>query len=101
MLSVSKDTQAERLQERLDDPEKHWKFRAADLLDRELWDEYQLAYRDAIEETTTEDAPWFVVPADRNWVRNLAVARILLETLERLDPKVPRPEPGIENVTVT
>jgi PPK2 family polyphosphate:nucleotide phosphotransferase len=99
-LHVSKDKQAERLQERLDDPEKRWKFRADDLLDRALWDHYQQAYREAIEETSTEDAPWFVVPADRNWVRNLAVARILMETLERLDPKLPLPERGIESVTV-
>jgi PPK2 family polyphosphate:nucleotide phosphotransferase len=99
-LHVSKDKQAERLQERLDDPEKHWKFRAADLQDRALWDDYQRAYRDAIQETSTKDAPWFVIPADRNWVRNLAVARILLETLEQIDPKVPLPEPGLENVKV-
>jgi PPK2 family polyphosphate:nucleotide phosphotransferase len=99
-LHVSKEKQAERLQERLDDPEKHWKFRADDLADRALWDEYQRAYGDAITETTTDAAPWFVIPADRNWVRNLAVARILLETLERLDPKVPLPEAGLEHVRI-
>lgn len=99
-LHVSKEKQAERLQDRLDDPEKHWKFRAGDLDDRALWDDYQAAFRDAIEETTTEDAPWFVVPADRNWVRNLAVGQILLETLEALDPKVPPPEAGLEDVRV-
>jgi PPK2 family polyphosphate:nucleotide phosphotransferase len=99
-LHVSKEKQAERLQARLDDPEKHWKFRAADLQDRELWDDYQRAYCDAIRETSTIDAPWFIVPADRNWVRNLAVARILLETLEALDPKVPLPEPGLDKIKV-
>jgi PPK2 family polyphosphate:nucleotide phosphotransferase len=99
-LHVSKEKQAERLQERLDDPEKHWKFRADDLKDRALWDDYQLAYREAIEETTTKHAPWFVIPADRNWVRNLAVGRILLEALESLDPEVPLPEAGLENVRV-
>jgi PPK2 family polyphosphate:nucleotide phosphotransferase len=99
-LHVSKDKQAERLQERLDDPEKHWKFRAGDLLDRELWDQYQDAYEDALAETSTKDCPWFVVPADRNWLRNLSVAQVLLQTLERLDPKVPLPEAGIENVKI-
>jgi len=99
-LHVSKEEQARRLQDRLDDPEKRWKFRAGDLEDRKLWPEYQRAYEDAMAETSTASAPWYVVPADRNWVRNLAVAKILLHTLQRLDPKVPPPEPGLERVTV-
>jgi len=99
-LHVSKQEQAKRLQERLDDPEKRWKFRAGDLDDRKLWDDYQHAYADAIAETSTASAPWYVVPADRNWVRNLAVAKILLHALEQLDPKIPPPEPGLERVTV-
>lgn len=99
-LHVSKEEQAERLQERLDDPEKRWKFRAGDLDDRTLWSDYQVAYEDALRETSTAAAPWYVVPADRNWVRNLAVAKILLHTLSKLDPKVPPPEPGLEDVTV-
>jgi PPK2 family polyphosphate:nucleotide phosphotransferase len=99
-LHVSKDEQRVRLQERLDDPEKRWKFRAGDLDDRALWDEFSAAYENAIRETSTAWAPWHVVPADHNWVRNLAVAEILVETLERLDPQLPRPDPGLEGMRV-
>lgn len=99
-LHVSKAEQAARLQERLDDPEKRWKFRAGDLDDRALWPKFQKAYEDALRETSTADAPWYVVPADSNSGRNLAVARILLGVLERLDPRLPPPEPGIEQLRV-
>jgi PPK2 family polyphosphate:nucleotide phosphotransferase len=99
-LNVSKREQAARFRERLDDPEKRWKFRVGDLDDRALWSEYQRAYHDAITETSTDDAPWFVVPADSNSRRNAAVARILLATLQRLDPKIPDPETGLENVKI-
>jgi PPK2 family polyphosphate:nucleotide phosphotransferase len=99
-LHESRDAQGKRLQERLDDPEKRWKFRADDLDDRALWDDFQAAYEDAIRETSTDDAPWFVVPADHNWSRNLCVAEILVDALERLEPKVPEPEPGVEKLTV-
>jgi PPK2 family polyphosphate:nucleotide phosphotransferase len=100
-LHESRDTQRERLQERIDDPEKRWKFRSGDLEDRARWDDFQEAYEDAIRETATEHAPWYVVPADHNWSRNLCVAEILLDALERLDPKVPDAEPGIEGMTIT
>jgi len=99
-LNVSKAEQAQRLQERIDDPEKHWKFRAADLEERKLWDHYHRAYEDAISETSTDDAPWYVVPADHNSTRNLAVAQLLLRTLKALDPKVPPAEPGVEHAKV-
>jgi len=99
-LNVSKEEQRERLQERIDDPEKRWKFRLGDLEDRKLWPKYQKAYQDAIERTTTAAAPWYVVPADRNWVRNLAVAKILLHHLEKLDPQLPPAEEGIEGLVV-
>ena len=94
-LHVGKDEQRERLQERVDDPEKRWKFRAGDLDDRALWPKFQAAYQDAIRRTSTDAAPWYVVPADRNWVRNLAVAKILLHTLEDMNPQLPPPEDGI------
>ena len=100
-LHESKDAQRKRLQQRLENPEKRWKFRAGDLDDRARWDDFQAAYEDAIRETSTHDAPWFVVPADHNWSRNLCVAEILVDTLERLDPKVPEPEPGVEKLTIT
>ena len=99
-LHVSKDVQRERLQERIDDPEKRWKFRMGDLDDRALWPQYQKAYEDALTRTSTDRAPWYVVPADRNWVRNLAVAKILLRHLEKIDPQLPAPEEGIEGVVV-
>lgn len=100
-LNVSQDEQRERLQERVDDPEKRWKFRMGDLDDRKLWPEYQKAYRDALARTSTDDAPWYVVPADRNWVRNLAVAKILLHHLEEMKPKLPPEEEGIDGLVVT
>jgi PPK2 family polyphosphate:nucleotide phosphotransferase len=99
-LNVSKDEQRERLQERVDDPEKRWKFRMGDLDDRALWTEYQQAYEEAISRTSTADAPWYVVPADRNWVRNLAVAKILLHHLQKMDPQLPAPEEGIAGLVV-
>ncbi len=99
-LQVSRDEQGRRLQERLDDPEKRWKFRAGDLDDRKLWDDYMAAYEDAIRETSTEWAPWFVVPADHNWVRNLAVGEILVDALDRLHLQLPKPDPGLDGVEV-
>ncbi len=99
-LNVSKEQQAARFQDRLDDDTKKWKFRKGDLEDRALWDDFRVAYHDAIKRTSTAHAPWYVVPADRNWVRNLAVAKILLRTLERLDPQFPPPEPGLEDITI-
>lgn len=100
-LNVSEDEQRERLQERVDNPEKRWKFRLGDLDDRKLWPAYQQAYRDALVRTSTPGAPWYVVPADRNWVRNLAVAKILLHHLEQMKPKLPPEEDGIVGLVVT
>ena len=95
-LHVSRDEQLVRLKERLDNPEKRWKFQRSDLDDRRLWDPFMEAYEDAIRETSTDWAPWYVVPADHNWVRNLAVAELLVSALERLDPKLPAPETGVD-----
>ena len=92
MLHISKQEQAERLQERVDNPDKRWKFNPGDLDDRALWDDYMAAYETAIERCSTPHAPWYVIPADRNWVRNAAVARIVRETLERIDPQYPAPK---------
>ncbi len=90
MLHISKDEQAQRLQERIDDETKRWKFRLGDLDDRKLWPAYQRAYEDAIEETSTPRAPWFVVPSDRKWYRNFAVLTILTTALEAMNPTIPR-----------
>lgn len=95
-LHISPEEQAARFQARLDDPTKHWKFAAADLEVRERWDDYQVAFTEALEKTATEDAPWYVIPADRKWYRNWAVSTILVEALERLDPQYPPPEEGLD-----
>lgn len=99
-LHESKDAQRKRLQERVDDPEKRWKFRLGDLDDRAKWDEFQAAYEDVIRETSTDEAPWYVVPADHNWSRNLCVAEILVAALERLDPQVPAAAPGVDCLVI-
>ncbi|WP_457637706.1 polyphosphate kinase 2 family protein [Oceanithermus sp.] len=89
-LHISKEEQKRRLEARLANPEKHWKFNPADLAERKLWDDYQEAYRVALERTSTAYAPWYAVPADRKWQRNLIVGRVLLETLEQMNPRFPR-----------
>ena len=99
MLHISKDEQRERLQDRVDDPKKRWKYRAGDLEDRALWDEYMKAYDDAVERTSTDEAPWYVVPADRNWYRDWAVLSILVATLEALGPQYPD-HPELEGTTI-
>ena len=101
MLHISRKEQKERLQERLDDPEKRWKFRKADLDVRARFDDYLAAYDDVIAQTSTEHAPWYVVPADQNWVKATAVAELLVAALERIDPQLPEPEDGLEGLVVT
>jgi len=88
-LHISKDEQAERFQDRIDDPTKCWKFRVGDLDDRTLWGDYRRAFEEAVSRTSTADAPWYVVPADRKWYRNWAVSHILVEALEAMDPRYP------------
>jgi PPK2 family polyphosphate:nucleotide phosphotransferase len=99
-LNVSKVEQRKRLQERIENPEKRWKFRREDLEAHRRYDEWVAAYEDAVSETSTEWAPWHVVPADRNWVKAVAVAQLLVAELERMDPQLPAPEPGIERLVV-
>jgi PPK2 family polyphosphate:nucleotide phosphotransferase len=99
-LNVGKEEQRERLQARLDDPEKRWKFEPADIAARKKWDEYMRLYDDAIEATSTQSAPWFVVPADHKWVSGVATASILLDALEHLDPKIPPPQEGLDGIVV-
>jgi PPK2 family polyphosphate:nucleotide phosphotransferase len=88
-LNVSREEQRERLQERIDNPRKRWKFRPGDLEVSERYDQYVAAYEAAITETSTEWAPWYVVPGDRNWVKAFATASIVCDLLERIDPKLP------------
>jgi PPK2 family polyphosphate:nucleotide phosphotransferase len=99
-LHISKEEQAERLQARIDTPEKQWKFEKGDLAEREHWNDYVAAYEEMLSRTSTEAAPWYVVPADRKWFRNLAVSQVLVDTLESLDLRYPEPEEGLEGLKV-
>jgi PPK2 family polyphosphate:nucleotide phosphotransferase len=92
MLHISKDEQGERLRDRIATPEKRWKFNPDDLNDRALWDDYMAAYETAVNRCSTKHAPWHVIPADRNWVRNAAIGRIVRETLEEMNPQYPEPK---------
>lgn len=92
MLHISKDEQAQRLQDRVSDPTKRWKFNPGDLDDRALWDDYMAAYETMLNRCSTAEAPWHIIPADRNWVRNAAIARIVRETLEEMNPQFPGPK---------
>jgi PPK2 family polyphosphate:nucleotide phosphotransferase len=99
-LHLSKDEQKERLQARLDDPEKRWKFRFGDLDDRASWDDFARAYEDAIGATSTERAPWYVIPADRKWLRDVLVAEIVATTLADMDPQLPPDDPAIDGLVI-
>jgi PPK2 family polyphosphate:nucleotide phosphotransferase len=89
-LHISKDEQRERFLDRLDDPDKHWKFSLGDIGERNLWDEYTRCYEDMIRQTSGTEAPWYVVPADRKWLARVVVAAAMVEALERLDLSIPK-----------
>ena len=99
-LHIDKDEQKERLQARLDNPNKHWKFRKGDLQERKLWDDYMQAYEDALSKTSTKAAPWYIIPANHKWHRDLVISKILVATLEELNMKFPEPEESLEEVVV-
>ena len=99
-LHISKEEQKRRLQDRLDDPAKSWKFNAGDLAEREKWAAYQHAYEDAIEATSSLHAPWYIVPADKKWIRDLYVGSVLVTALEGLDMRYPDPAPGLDKVVI-
>jgi PPK2 family polyphosphate:nucleotide phosphotransferase len=99
-LHISKAEQRQRLQERIDDPTKRWKFRIGDLKDRELWRDYQDAYAEAIARTSTKNAPWYVVPANRNWYRDLVIAEVLVATLEAMHIELPRGDPKLRRLRI-
>ncbi len=100
-LHISPEEQAARLQERLDDPSKRWKFRKGDLDERARWEDYRQAYQTMLQRTSTPAAPWYVVPADRNWFRNLVVAEILVQTLEGFEMTYPEPDEDLDGLKVT
>ena len=95
-LNVSKEEQARRFLARLDEPEKRWKFNPGDLEEREYWEDYNKAYEDMLSKTSTDWAPWYVIPSDRKWYRNLAVATVILKTLQNLDMQFPEEVPEID-----
>ncbi len=96
MLHISHEEQRERLLERLTDPTKHWKYNPGDLEARAQWDDYQAAYAEALGQCSTDEAPWYVVPADRKWYRDWAVAHLLQETFADLDLDYPKPTFDVE-----
>lgn len=99
-LHISKDEQKRRLQDRIDDPSKNWKFNLDDLTSREKWDQYQSAYEDVLNATSTPHAPWYVVPGDRNWVRDLYVCSVIVSTLANLKMTYPDPPSGLDSVAI-
>lgn len=99
-LHISRDEQKERLQARLDNPDKRWKFNPSDLVDRGLWDDFQDAYTDMLEKCSTDFAPWYVIPADRKWYRNVVVAGIVADALERMDPQFPEEVEGLDEIVI-
>jgi polyphosphate kinase 2 (PPK2 family) len=90
-LHVSKEEQRRRLEARVKDPKRNWKMELGDLAERKLWDKYHKAYENALTECSTDNAPWHVIPADRKWFRNLAISQIVVDRLESLDLKYPKP----------
>ena len=99
-LHISKDTQRERLQARVDDPAKHWKFNPGDLSERQKWGDYQRAYEAALEQCSTDHAPWHIIPSDRKWYRNLVVSELLRSTLEEMAPQFPPAEADFSDIKV-
>jgi len=99
-LCISKNEQKKRLEERLADPEKNWKFSLNDVKERALWNEYVAAYEEMLGRCSTGRAPWFIIPSDKKWVRNLVASQIVADALERMDPKIPPPLPGIEKIRI-
>jgi PPK2 family polyphosphate:nucleotide phosphotransferase len=99
-LHISKDEQKRRLESRRENPDKRWKFSVNDIKERRYWDDYQAAYEDALNNCSTAYAPWYVVPANKKFYRNLVIARTIADTLEVLDPQYPAADPGIEGIVV-
>jgi PPK2 family polyphosphate:nucleotide phosphotransferase len=99
-LYISKDEQKKRLQDRLDNSTKQWKFSAADLKERGRWDDYMKAYEDVLSKTSTDWAPWYIVPSNTKWYRNLVVATTIINTLEGLHMQYPKPEQDLSKLTI-
>jgi PPK2 family polyphosphate:nucleotide phosphotransferase len=100
-LHISKDEQRQRLQDRINRPEKNWKFERGDLMQRAKWDAYQAAFEELFLRTSTAYAPWYVIPSDQKWYRNYAIMQILVAKLRELDPQFPAAEEGIAGMVIT
>jgi PPK2 family polyphosphate:nucleotide phosphotransferase len=94
-LAIDKDTQRQRFQDRVDDPTKSWKFKPGDVAERKFWDDYTAAFEEMLTETSTDFAPWYLIPSNRNWLRNLAISEIVADAIDELNPEYPAPLPGI------
>ena len=99
-LHIDEDEQRARLQSRIDDPTKRWKFRRGDLDDRKMWKDYMKAYEDVLSRTSTEWAPWYIVPSNRKWVRNVVISQVVVETLERMKLRYPEPETRLNGLRI-
>jgi len=97
-LHISKEELLKRFEARLDDPMKQWKISESDYKERGFWDEYMTAYEEALSRCSTLHAPWFVIPSDHKWFRNLAIARVVVEHLEALDMKLPKPSVDLGHI---
>ncbi len=99
-LHISKDEQKERLQARLDEPHKRWKFNPGDLGERALWDDYQQAFEDVFEVCSPKIAPWYIIPANKKWYRNVVISETIIKTLENLKMKYPEPMEGLDKIII-
>ncbi len=99
-LHISKEEQRDRFQARIDDPDKNWKFSVEDIEKRKLWEEYMVAYEEMLFRTTTDRAPWFIIPADQKWYRNLAIAKVIVHTLRELNPQYPAPSQDLTGIII-
>ncbi len=99
-LNISKDEQKERLEDRIKDPAKHWKLNPNDSAERALWDQYMQAYEEALERCSTDIAPWYVIPANRKWYRNMVVAEIIADALRDMDPQWPKPDFDVSKIRI-
>ncbi len=99
-LHINREEQKERFRARLETPHKQWKFSKGDLEERKLWDNYMSAFQDALSKTSADWAPWYIVPANRKWYRNLVISRIIIEKLESLNMQYPQPEENLDSVVI-
>jgi PPK2 family polyphosphate:nucleotide phosphotransferase len=99
-LNISKEEQRKRLEERMTDPSKQWKVSDRDIKDRKFWNSYATAYQDTISKCSNLWAPWYIIPANKKWFRNLAVGLIIIDTLERMKPKFPKPATNLSKVSI-